>query len=75
MDFPSGQKMKEKESTRRELTNAYKQIEMYKSVIINLKTKQISVESFKKYQYSNDRIAELESQVKNEDIAIELLQT
>ena len=39
MDFPSGQKMKENESVKRELSNAYKQIDMYKSVIINLKTK------------------------------------
>ena len=40
---------KELESIRKELSNAYKQIDMYKEVIQNLKAKEVSLDNIDKY--------------------------
>jgi wobble nucleotide-excising tRNase len=40
---------KELESIRKELSNAYKQIDMYKDVIQNLKAKEISLDHVDRY--------------------------
>jgi len=41
------------EKEKKELANAYKQIEMYKTVLKDLKAKEISTESIDKYPMSN----------------------
>ena len=39
---------KEVESVKKELENAYKQIDMYKSIVTGLKAKEVSVDSIDK---------------------------
>lgn len=41
------------EKEKKELANAYKQIEMYKSVLKDLKAKEISTESADKYSWGH----------------------
>jgi seryl-tRNA synthetase len=44
---------KQLESIRKELSNAYKQIDMYKETIQNLKSKEVSLDNVDKYIYGH----------------------
>lgn len=55
---------KELESVRKELSNAYKQIDMYKNIVQDLKAKEVPLDHV-------DKINDLETKVKMEDSLIE----
>ena len=52
------------ESVKKELSNAYKQIDMYKMMLINLRAKSISSDA-------QEKITNLENRIKVEDAQIE----